>query len=293
MTPVQLPARARRRPRAPGRRFERWIENRPPRGFWPRLDPRELWDYRDVGLILAQRDVKVRYKQTFFGVAWAVLQPLMAMGIFVLVLGKYTSVPSDGVPYSVFVLAGLAVWFPFSTAVISASESLVGDPELVTKVYFPRLLAPLGAVLVSVIDLAVSLAITVAVAIAAGVGPRPALVLLPLCAPAVLLLSLAFGLWLSALNVLYRDVRHAMGFGIQLLFFSSPIVYPSSLVGGWLGDLLALNPLVGAVDAVRWVILGTPAPFSHLLISLGSTGVLLATGLVFFRRAERQFADRI
>ena len=150
--------------RAP-RPKRRWIDNRPTRGWLPLLQVRELWAYRDVGIILAERDVRVRYKQTFFGVAWAILQPLSAMGVFTLIIGKYTGVSSDGVPYAAFALAGLAIWFPLSSAVLAAAESLVRDPELVAKVYFPRLLARLGAVLATMVDLAVSLAIAQLVAL--------------------------------------------------------------------------------------------------------------------------------
>lgn len=269
------------------------MANRPTRGLWPSLQPQELWAYRDVGLILAERDIKVRYKQTFFGVAWAVLQPLSAMGIFTLVLGEGAGIESQGVPYAAFALAGLAVWFPFNTGITSAAESLVRDPELVTKVYFPRLLAPLGAVLASTVDLAVSLVIALVVALIAGVSLQASLAVLPLCVLAVVLLTLAFGVWLSALNVLYRDVRYALGFATQLLFFASPIVYPTSLVpGGW-QSVLAINPVVGLVELVRWSLLGVAASGTDMLISLGSGILLLLSGLVFFRRVERQFADRI
>jgi lipopolysaccharide transport system permease protein len=280
-------------PAAGAQRARRWVENRPTRGLWPRLQPRELWAYRDVGLILAERDVKVRYKQTFFGVAWALLQPLSAMGIFTLVLGEGAGIESQGVPYAAFALVGLAVWFPFNTGITSAAESLVRDPELVTKVYFPRLLAPLGAVLASAIDLAMSLAIAQAVALIAGIPLQASLVVIPACFLAVVLLTLAFGVWLSALNVLYRDVRYALGFATQVLFFASPIVYPSSLVpGGW-QSVLAINPVVGLVEVVRWSMLGVSASRTDMLVSLGSGILVLVSGLAFFRRVERHFADRI
>jgi lipopolysaccharide transport system permease protein len=271
----------------------RWVENRPTRGFAPRLPLRELWAYRDVGLILAERDIKVRYQQTFFGVAWAVLQPLLAMVLFSLVLGNFAGVPSEGVPYAAFVLTGLAVWFPFTTAMTSAADSLIQDPELITKVYFPRLLAPLGAVLASMVDLAVALVIALAGALIAGVPLRAGVLALPFCAVAVVVVALAFGLWLSALNVLYRDVRYALSFLTQMLFFASPVVYASSIVHGAWQTLLALNPLVGLLDLVRWSLLGTHPPLSDLGLSALSTVVLLLTGLVYFRRAERQFADRV
>jgi lipopolysaccharide transport system permease protein len=270
-----------------------WVENRPTTGAWPRLALREAWAFRDVGVILAERDVKVRYKQTFFGVAWALIQPLAAMVVFTLVLGRLDGLSSEGVPYSAFVIAGLAVWFPFSAAVGNAAESLVSAPDLVTKVYFPRLLAPLGAVLAVVVDLAIALGIALVVALVAGVRLQAAVILLPACALAVIAVALALGLWLAALNVLYRDVRYAVAFFMQLLFFASPIVYASSVVEGSGDWLFALNPVVGLVELTRWSLLGTAAPGPDALVSLASTVVLLAGGLAFFRRTEQQFADRI
>jgi lipopolysaccharide transport system permease protein len=255
-----------------------------------------MWAYRDVGIILAHRDLKVRYKQTFFGVAWALIQPLVAMALFTAVLHRGVGIDSGNggdVPYTAFALAGLAVWFPFNTALTAAAESLVRSPELVTKVYFPRLLAPLGAVLAPAVDLAVSLGIAVVVTVIAGVHLQPSIVLLPLCGLACVLVALAFGVWLAALNVLYRDVRYALGFALQLLFFASPVVYSASMVGSDWQPVLALNPLVGVIGAVRWALLGAPVSAATLLVSAAATLVLLISGLVFFRRAERQFADRI
>ncbi len=270
-----------------------WVENRPTTGAWPRLALREVWAFRDVGIILAERDIKVRYKQTIFGITWALIQPVTAMLVFTLVLGRLDGLSSEDVPYSAFVITGLAVWFPFSTAVGNAAECLVSAPDLVTKVYFPRLLAPLGAVLAVVVDLAIGLAIALVVALLAGVPLRATVILLPVCALAVMVVALALGLWLAALNVLYRDVRHAVGFFMQLLFFASPIVYASTVIEGAWDWVFALNPLVGLVELVRWTLLGTAAPGVEALASLASTVVLLAGGVAFFRRTERQFADRI
>ena len=272
-----------------------WVEIRPSRRFFPRLDVKELWDYRDVGLILAQRDLKVRYKQTFFGVGWALIQPLLAMIVFTVILGPSgVGIPSEGVPYSAFALAGLAVWFPFNTALTSAAESLTRNPEMVTKVYFPRLIAPLAAVLAPAVDLAIAMTIAIVVALIVGVPPQPTMLLLPVCCAAILVVAAALGVWLASLNVLYRDVRYALSFGLQLLFFASPVVYPSSVTeSGW-QYVFALNPLVGVIGVVRWALLGVPTPSAGVMwISLGSTVVLLVTALLFFRHAERQFADRI
>lgn len=271
-----------------------WIESRARGRLFPRVNLRELWAYRDVGLILAQRDLKVRYKQTFFGVAWALIQPLLAMVVFTIIFGRGVGIPSQGVPYSAFALAGLAVWFPFNTALTSAAESLIRDPQMITKVYFPRLLAPLAAVLAPAVDLAIAMAIAIVVALVVGVPLGATALLLPLLGVGVLLVAFGFGVWLSAMNVLYRDVRYALGFGLQLLFFASPVVYAGSVTSGGWEYAFALNPLVGIIGAVRWALLGVPAPSAAvMLISLGSTVVFFVTGVLFFRHAERQFADRI
>lgn len=271
----------------------RWIENRHRTGWRPHIDARDLWTYRDVGVILAERDIRVRYKQTFLGVVWVVLQPLLAMVVFTLVLGEAVGVPSAGVPYAAFAMAGLAVWFPFSSAIGHAASSLVSNPELVTKVYFPRLLAPLGAILAVVPDLAIALVIAVVVTVIAGVTP-PLTVVLVVLLPAILVaVALAFGLWLSALQVLYRDVGYALGFALQLLFFISPVVYPVTLLSDAWQTILALNPVVGLIDLTRWMILGTSLDVARLGLSALAVVVLTVSGLTFFRRVERQFADRI
>jgi lipopolysaccharide transport system permease protein len=260
----------------------------------PRLDPRELWDYRDVGVILAQRDFKIRYKQTFFGVTWALIQPLLAMVVFSIIFGGALGVSSEGEPYAAFAIAGLAVWFPFNTALTAAADSLVRSPQMVTKVYFPRLMSPLAAVLAPVVDLVIAFTIAVAVALVLGVTPGPEILLLPLVCVGVLLVAFAAGTWLCALNVLYRDVRYALGFGLQLLFFVSPVVYSTSVTGDGWQNLYALNPLVGLIDSARWTILGVgPPSLTVVLISAASALFLLLSGLIFFGRAERQFADRI
>jgi lipopolysaccharide transport system permease protein len=272
-----------------------WVENRPARRrLIPRYNVRELWSFRDVGLILAQRDLKVRYKQTFFGVTWALLQPLVAMVLFTLVLGSSgADLPSQGLPYSAFVLVGLAVWFPFNTALTASADSLTQNPQLVTKVYFPRLLAPLGAILAPVLDLAIATAVALVVAVIAGVPLRATTPLVLVGAVWFTAIALGFGAWLSALNLLYRDVRYALGFITQILFFVSPVVYPSTLTDGTVQTILAVNPLVGLIEFFRWAMLGAPADTQTLLTSLAGTVLLLAVGLLFFQNMERRFADRI
>ena len=270
-----------------------WVENRPATRWLPRLDVRELWAYRELALFLALRDLKLRYKQTAFGVAWAVVQPLAAALIFTIVFGRLAGLPSDGLPYAVFVYAGMVAWSYVSAAVSAASESLVEHRALVTNVYFPRILAPLAAVLPGLVDLLISLAILAVFMAVYGVAPSGALLLAPLWVVALVGAALAAAFWLSALNVLYRDVRYALGFVIQLWLFASPIVFPSSLVDGAWRYVYSANPLVGALDGFRWSLLGAPPPGREDLVSLAVGLVVLATGVLYFQKVERQLGDRI
>jgi lipopolysaccharide transport system permease protein len=270
-----------------------WTENRPSSGWFPHFDFAELWSHREIAWVLAVRNVKIRYKQTFFGVGWALLQPLAGVAIFTLVFGRLAQVPSEGIPYPVFVYAGLAAWLYFSNAATAASESLAQYRELVTKVYFPRLLAPLAAVLPGLIDLAISLlAVGVFMAIF-GVAPSAALVLLPVWLVVAVLIAVGVGVWLSALNVQYRDVRNALTFLLQLWFFATPVVYGSSLLSGKWSFLLALNPMAGLLDGLRWSLVGAPAPGGTAFISLAAGAIVLVSGIAYFGRVERRFADVI
>jgi lipopolysaccharide transport system permease protein len=275
----------------PGAR--RWVENRAVDGWLPRLDLAEVWASREIAVVLALRNIRIRYKQTFFGVAWALLQPLAAVGIFTLIFGRLAEVPSENIPYPVFVYSGLVVWFYFSQSAMLASESLAQYRELVTKVYFPRLLAPLAAVVPGLVDLAISLlAVGVFMALY-GVAPTSAIVFLPLWLVALIVLTFGVGTWLSALNVQYRDVRNALAFLLQLWFFASPVIYGSSLLEGSWGRLLAVNPLVGLLEGFRWSLVGAPFPGPEALVSLASGIVIVASGVVYFARAQRRFADLI
>jgi lipopolysaccharide transport system permease protein len=271
----------------------RWRENRPSSGWFPRFDFAELWSHREIAWVLALRNVKIRYKQTFFGVGWALLQPLAGVAIFTLLFGRLAKIPSEGIPYPVFVYAGLAAWLYFSNAATAASESLAQYRELVTKVYFPRLLAPVAAVLPGLIDLAISLlAVGVFMAIF-GVAPSVALVLLPLWLVVAVLVAVGVGVWLSALNVQYRDVRNVLTFLLQLWFFATPVVYGSSLLNGEWSFLLALNPMAGLLDGLRWSLVGAPAPGGTAFISLAVGAIVLVSGIAYFGRVERRFADLI
>jgi lipopolysaccharide transport system permease protein len=272
---------------------KKWIENAPSRGWFPRLDLAELWTSRELVLILALRNVKVRYKQTLLGVGWALLQPLAGVVIFTLVMRRLANVPSQGIPYPVFVYAGLAVWTYFANGASAAADSLAAYRELVTKIYFPRLLAPLAAILPGLIDLCISmLAVGVFMAIY-GVAPSKALVFLPLWILAAVVTTCGVGVWLSALNARYRDVRNALGFLLQLGLFATPVVYPSSLVHGSTRVLLYVNPVAGVVDGFRWALIGAPWPGPYALVSLGSALVMFWAGIIFFARVERGLADVI
>lgn len=268
-----------------------WRTFLPPRGRFALPDLAEAWRFRDLAAILALRDLRLRYKQTFFGIAWAVLQPLLATALFSLLLGRVVGVPTDGIDYPVFVFAGLAAWWYVSAAVTAAAESLVGDRDLVTKVYFPRLVAPAAALLPGLVDLGLALVIAGVLLAAYGVAPGVAILTLPLWLLALVAVAAAAGLWLSALNVQYRDIRHALGFVLQIWFFTSPIVFASSIVGeGW-RYVFALNPLVGVLDGLRWALLDAPAPGAHVAVSAFVVAAALAGGLVYFARVERRFSD--
>ena len=270
-----------------------WIENRPPRSWWPRIDLRELWDSREVAYFLALRNVKTRYKQTFFGAAWALIQPLSGVAIFTVVLGKLADVPSEGIPYPVFVFAGLVLWVYFAAAVNAATDSLAGYRQLITKVYFPRLLAPLAAVMPALLDLAVALAAVAVFMGIFGVAPTAAIVLLPLWVLATVSFAFGVGVLVAALNVKYRDVKNAIAFLLQVWFFATPVAYGTSLLEGKWSFIVAANPMAGLVDGFRWSLVGTPAPGGASLIALGVGVVAIVGGIAYFARAERFFADVI
>jgi lipopolysaccharide transport system permease protein len=270
-----------------------WRENRPSSRWRPGLDLRDLWERRELALVLAARDFKLRYKQMVFGIGWAVLQPLSGMLLFSVLLGHFAGLPSDGLPYPVFVFAGLAVWTYLFNSVEAAAESLVEHRSLVTKVHVPRLLAPLAAVLPGLADLAISLVIVAIVMAVYAVGPGLAIVFLPISLLLICALALGAGIWLSALNVFYRDVRYALGFVLQLWFFASPVVYPTSIVDGAWRYVYALNPAVGAFDLFRWSLVEAPSPGPHDLVSLGTGLLVLGSGVLYFRSVERHLADVI
>ena len=253
---------------------------------------RDLWEFRELLYFLFLRDLKVRYKQTLLGGAWAILQPLATTVIFTVVLGRFARVSSDGIPYALFALSGLLPWQLFSFALTASSASLVSNTQLITKVYFPRLIIAISSVLVGLVDFSVASTTLAALMMHYRVVPTWGILILPLLVLFVVVTALAVGLILSALNVQYRDVRHAVPFLIEIWTFATPVVYPSSLVPAKWRTLYGLNPMAGVVDAFRWALWGArPGTGQVIVASVGSVLVLLVIGLYYFRSVERNFAD--
>lgn len=269
-----------------------WIENRPRRGLrMPDLP--ELWQGRELAWFLAGRDLKVRYKQAVLGAAWAVLQPVAAVVVFTLVFQRLANVPSAGIPYPIFALAGVTIWTYASGSVTRAAQSLVNNSPLVTKVYFPRLLAPFASVLPGLVDLLFSFLILAVLMPFYGLRPTWAIVTVPLWLLAAVTVALGIGLLLGTLNVRYRDVNHIITLLVQLWMFITPVAYPSTLVpAAWRGFYF-LNPMAGIVEGFRWAMVGTPWPGPVIFVSLLTSLVFLAAGVAYFERSERQFADII
>ena len=263
----------------------------PARGL--RLPPlRELVEARELLFLLAWRDIKVRYKQTLLGALWVVIQPLLTVAIFTLVFDRVGGVPSDGVPYPLFSLAGLVVWSYFSTGLVQAANSLVNNVPLLTKVYFPRIFIPAAALLAAAVDLAISLVVLVVAMVGYGVTPGPRLLAAPFLLVMAVVSTLGVSAGLGALNVRYRDVRYVLPFLVQLLLLATPIAYPASVVDQPWRALLAVNPMTGVVEGFRWAVLGTDSdPAALVAISAVSAVVTLMAGVAYFFRAERTFAD--
>jgi lipopolysaccharide transport system permease protein len=262
----------------------------------PRL--REVWAYRELLYFLVWRDVKVRYKQTVLGAAWAILQPLATAAVFTIFFGRLAGIPSDGLPYPLFAYAGLLVWTFFAQGLAQSSASVVGSANLITKVYFPRLVIPFSAVLSGLLDLAIATPLLVVMMAYYRVWPGAAIVAAPFVLALALLAVTGVGLWLSALNVEYRDVRFVVPFLVQLWLFVTPVIYPASVVTprlerlGLPGWVLGLNPMAGVVEGFRWATLGRgTAPVSLVSASAVVALVLCVTGALYFRSVERSFAD--
>ncbi len=260
---------------------------------WVTLRLDELWRYRELLYFLIWRDIKVKYKQTLLGAAWAIIQPFFTMVVFSLFFGNLAKVPSDGVPYPIFSYAALVPWTFFSNGLLSSSASLTANSNLIRKIYFPRLLMPLATVVAGTVDFALAFVILLGMMFFFGILPTINIIVLPLLFILALITALGVGLWMSALNVQFRDIQYTMAFVAQFWMFATPIAYPSSLIeNSLLRTLYALNPMVGVVEGFRWALLGTDtAPGPIILISSVIAVILLITGAFYFRRMERTFAD--
>ena len=267
------------------------VVRRQRRPGWVALDLGELWRYRELLIFQALRDIRVRYKQTVLGAAWAILQPVLTMVVFSIVFGRLAGIPSGDVPYPIFAFCGLLPWQLFAYALTHSSNSLVENAQTLKKVYFPRLILPLASVLTGLVDFVIAGLVLVALMFYYGIVPGWAVVTLPLFVLLAVAAALAAGLWLSALNVLYRDVRYAIPFLAQLWMFATPVAYPSSLVPERWQALYGVNPMAGVVEGFRWALLNQSAPGPMLLVSVAATALLLTGGVFYFRRVERSFAD--
>ncbi len=265
-----------------------------PPSKWAAIDWRELYQYRELLYFSIWRDIKVRYKQTALGAAWAVIQPFMTMVVFSIFFGRLAGLPSEGVPYPIFTYIALVPWTYFANALTQSSSSLVEQERVITKVYFPRLLVPLAPVVAGLLDLFISFFVLILMMLFYGITPTAAVLTLPLFILLAAATAFSVGLWLSAINVQYRDVRYTIPFIIQFWLFATPVAYSASLVPEYLRPLYGLNPMVGVVEGFRWALLGNrPAPGPLLLVSVLVVIVLLVSGLYYFRRMEDSFADVI
>jgi len=264
---------------------------RPSRG-WVSLKLSDLWEYRELFYFLTWRDIKVRYKQTILGAAWAIIQPFLTMVVFSLFFGKLAKMPSDGIPYPIFAYAALVPWTFFANGLNQSSNSLVGNANLIKKVYFPRLVVPISSVISGVVDFLLAFVVLLGMMIFYGIFPTLNIVWLPLLLLLAFVTALGTGLWFSAVNVQFRDVRYTVPFLTQFWLFATPIAYPSSLLSEPWRTLYGINPMVGVVEGFRWALLGTDtAPGPIIIVSTLVSLVLLAGGAFYFKRMERTFAD--
>jgi lipopolysaccharide transport system permease protein len=263
---------------------------RPPKKWVP-IDIHELWNYRELLYSFTVRDIKIRYKQTALGFLWAIIQPLFMMVIFTLFFGGFAKIPSDGVPYPLFSFAALIPWTLFSEGLTRSTTSMVSNAGIMTKVYFPRLVMPISGILSPLVDFMIAFVILIIMMAYYGFIPTIAIVLLPLFILLAIMTSLAVGLWLSALNVKYRDFQYTLPFIIQLWLYASPIVYPSSMIPAQYRMLYGLNPMAGVIEGFRWALLGAKPPEAMILVSVAVVVLLLVGGLFYFKRTEQYFAD--
>ncbi len=263
-----------------------------PSSGWVSLRLQELWEYRELLYFLIWRDVKVRYKQTLLGAAWAIIQPVFTMLVFSLFFGRLAKVPSDGIPYPLFSYTALVPWTFFAQGLAQSSDSLVGSSNLIKKIYFPRLAIPVGTVCAGMIDFALAFGVLILLSLSYGIRPTINVLWLPLFVLLALVTALGVGLWLSAFNVKYRDVKYVVPFFTQIWMFATPIAYPSSLLSGKWRVVYGINPMAGVVEAFRWALLGTKtAPTAMIVISWAAALAILVGGAYYFRRMEKSFAD--
>src|SRR5947207_326333 len=269
------------------------IRIEPPSGLFE-LRLREVWAYRELLYFFAWRDVKIRYKQTAIGVLWVVLQPLLSMGVFTIFFGRLAKLPSDGLPYPVFYFAALVPWTYFASALQNATNVVVENQRVITKVYFPRLILPLSAVVSGLVDFSIAFVVLVVMTLGFRFTPRVAILWLPVFLLLAITMALGIGLWLSSLNALYRDVRYVTPFLVQFWMLASPVAYPSSLVPAKWRWLYGLNPMAGVIEGFRWALTGHGQPPGELMLaSAAAVVVLLLGGLVFFQRMEGTVADLV
>lgn len=291
---LEVMAARSRAPRAASQgELDRVIE---PSRSWVPLNLGELWEYRELLYFLVWRDVKVRYKQTVLGAAWAILQPFFTMVVFSLFFGRLAGLGArieGGIPYPVYTFAALVPWSFFAQGLVQAADSLVGSANLIKKVYFPRLVVPLAGVITGGVDFALAFVVLLGMMAYYGIIPGLAIVALPAFLLLALVTSLGVGLWLSALNVMYRDVRYTLGFVVQLWLFATPVAYPSSLLPEPWRTVYGVNPMAGVVEGFRWALLGAPPPGAIVWVSAAASLAFLITGAFFFRRMERSFADTV
>jgi lipopolysaccharide transport system permease protein len=265
----------------------------PSRG-WVSLKLQELWEYRELLYFLVWRDVKVRYKQTVLGAAWAIIQPFMAMVVFSIFFGKLAKMPSDGIPYPLFAYAALVPWGFFANGLSQASNSLVGSSHLITKVYFPRLVVPISSVISGIVDFILAFAVLLGMMLYFGIFPTINVIWLPFLLLLAFITALGVGMWLSSLNVEFRDIRYVLPFLTQFWMFATPIVYPSSLLSEPWRTFYGLNPMVGVVEGFRWALLGThTAPGPIVIVSAMAAVMILVGGAFYFRKMEKTFADLV
>jgi lipopolysaccharide transport system permease protein len=259
---------------------------------WISLGLRDLWQYRELLFFLTLRDIKVRYKQTALGAAWAVIQPLFTMLVFTLFFGRLAKVPSDGIPYPLFSYTALLPWQLFAYALTESSNSVVANERLITKVYFPRLVVPLASILAGLVDFVIAFTLVIGMMVWYGVRPTWAVLTLPFFVIFTMATALGVGLWLSALNVQYRDVRYTLTFIVQFWLIASPVAYSSTLVPARWRPFYGLNPMAGVIEGFRWALLGkAQAPGMMLWVSVVVVAVVLVGGLYYYRRMEKTFAD--